>query len=581
MNDAPAPSTAFAAALLTAFLDAGVRELVVAPGSRSQALALVAAELDRAGRARLRVRVDERDAAFLALGLGKESGRPAVVITTSGTAVANLHPAVLEARHSGVPMIVLTADRPEELRGIGSNQTTDHVGILAGTVARTFDVGAPTGEPGEDESARSLARDATAAAAHGPVHVNVAFTEPLSSPWTASPVAERAERDDETSRSSPGPFVSPAARSGTEDRRTLRPGRRTAVLAGAGAGESAEQVARELGAVLFAEVASGAHFGPQLVVPYRAVIRDEAFLDGLERLVVFGHPTLSREAPWLVERAASSGVDVLVVRTPGVEAYNPGHSVTEFADAVEVQGSVNAVSARSWYGPWVAASRAFLERTEDVPTDVHAAAREKARNELAAVRAEVTRRALVDAVWRATWPHDRLVVAASRLIRELDRFAPGKRVAVHANRGLAGIDGTISTAVGVALGSGAVTRLLTGDLAFLHDVGGLAFGKGEERPRVLVIVGNDGGGTIFDDLEVADGRAPSGASAGEAEASSGADGDSLTAYDRVMLTPQTASIESLAGAYGWEYRRVEQRGDLDSAISACTGPTVVEVPLAR
>jgi 2-succinyl-5-enolpyruvyl-6-hydroxy-3-cyclohexene-1-carboxylate synthase len=191
---------------------------------------------------------------------------------------------------------------------------------------------------------------------------------------------------------------------------------------------------------------------------------------------------------------------------------------------------------------------------------------------------------LVDAVWHSTQAADRLVVAASRLIRELDAVAPGKRIVVHANRGLAGLDGTISTAVGVALahssgpGGGdaatsraGVTRLLTGDLAFLHDVGGLALGDGEERPPLLVIVGNDGGGTIFDELEVAQSRRPRPAPAQNA----------LSRYDRVMLTPQTASIELLVRAYGWEYRRVESCDDLDAAISACFGPTVVEVPLAR
>jgi len=555
MSERTAPSTAFAAALLEGLLEAGVTELVVAPGSRSQALALAAAELERLGRARLRVRVDERDAAFLALGIGRESGRPAAVITTSGTAVANLHPAVLEARHSGVPLIVLTADRPEELRGIGSNQTTDHVAILGGTVARTFDVGAPTGEPGEPAAALALAAAVVAAAEHGPVHCNVAFVEPLSSPFVLAAASEPP-----LSRDAPRPA---AAR--------LAPGPRTAVVAGAGAGPRAEEVARGLGAVLFAEAVSGARFGPQLVVPYREVIREESFLDGLQRLLVFGHPTLSREVPWLVERAAAAGVEVLVVRTPGTEDFNPGRAVTAFVDAVEVGEGLDPAAARAWTGPWIAASRAHLAQSDDVPTAVRADAGDKARRELAAVRAPVTRRALVEAVWRASWPHDRLVVAASRLVRELDRVVPGKRIPVHANRGLAGIDGTISTAVGVALASGAVTRLLIGDLAFLHDVGGLAIGEGEERPRLLVVVGNDGGGTIFDGLEV-------GAAARDAEA---AEPGRPSPFDRVMLTPQTASIEGLARAYGWEYRRVEHRGDLDPAVSACAGPTIVEVPLPR
>ncbi len=182
------------------------------------------------------------------------------------------------------------------------------------------------------------------------------------------------------------------------------------------------------------------------------------------------------------------------------------------------------------------------------------------------MRAPVTRRSLVEAVWRATWPHDRLVLGASRLIREADKVLVGKKVPVHANRGLAGIDGTISTALGIALasqsaGGTGTTRVLVGDLTFLHDVGALLFGVGEVRPRIQVIVGNDSGGTIFDGLEVAQ-------TAGDA-------------YDRVLLAPQHVSIAPLAEAYGWDYVRVDTRGGLDQALTASAGPVVVEVPLAR
>ncbi len=590
MSDSPA--TGFAAALLLELARLGVRDLVVAPGSRSQAFALVAAALDRAGGIRLRVRVDERSAGFLALGLARESGAPAAVVTTSGTAVANLHPAVLEAHHSGVPLIVITADRPEELHGIGANQTTEHVGMFGEAVRRTWDVGAPTGEPGEAEAARTIAGEVVAAArgahsvlAAGPVHLNVAFAEPLSSAWEP-PISFAEPSTGGASRVETAPALT-ARRdegAGVLRARVLRAGARTAVIAGAGAGPRAEELARELGAVLFAEVVSGAHFGPNLVIPYREVIRDPAFLDGLERIVVLGRPTLSREVPWLIERSASAGVEIVAVRGPGAEDYNPGHAVADVVDQVVVEGELDATAARSWFGPWVGTSRAHLAQTEDVSPEVFAGAREKAWHELDAVRQPVTRRTLVEAVWRASWPHDRLVVASSRLVRVLDAWAPGKAIPVHANRGLAGIDGNASTAIGVALaqqsvpergeaadGPGAssraagavtgVTRLLTGDLAFLHDVGGLAFGVGEERPRILVIVGNYGGGTIIDGLEVA--------------ALAGAD------FDRVILASQTASIEGLARAYGWDYRRVETRGELDPALSTCTGPTVVEVPLAR
>ncbi|MCU1580279.1 MAG: menD [Rhodoglobus sp.] len=545
------PATAFSIALLDEFVRLGVRDVVLSPGSRSQALALVAAEFDRLGLLRLRVRIDERVGGFLALGLAVETGMPVLVITTSGTAVANLHPAVLEAHHSGVPIIVVSADRPEALRGVGSNQTTEQPGIFGSAVQRTWDVGPPSGEPGEADAAAQLARDAFAAAS-GPVHLNLSFAEPLSSPFSYAPI-ELAPPIELVE-------ISPASdTSGGLDRLDLRPAPGTIVVAGTGSGERAEEVARELGAPLLAEVASGAHFGPNLVVAYRQLLGTANFGDRVSRVIVFGHPTLSREVPALIQRP---GVETVVVRGRSADDYNPGHSVTVFADDVRVVGEPEE---RSWVGRWVAASRALIEPEETAP-DVAAPAGEHAKAELAAVRAPVTRRALVEAAWRATWPHDRLVLGASRLIREADRFVTGKKIAVHANRGLAGIDGTIATGLGFALasqsnGTRGTTRVLLGDLAFLHDVGALLFGAGEERPRIQVIVGNDKGGTIFDGLEVGQQGGP--------------------AFDRVLLTPQQASVEQLARAYGWDYVRVETRGQLDQALTASAGPVVVEVPLPR
>jgi 2-succinyl-5-enolpyruvyl-6-hydroxy-3-cyclohexene-1-carboxylate synthase len=317
-----------------------------------------------------------------------------------------------------------------------------------------------------------------------------------------------------------------------------------------------------LGAPLIAEVASGAHFGPNLVVAYRELLNTANFGDRVSRVIVFGHPTLSREVPALIQR---DGVQSIVVRGLSADDYNPGHRVDVFADAVTVTGEPQD---RTWLARWVNASRALVESEETAP-DIEADAGAHARAELAAVRAAVTRRSLVEAVWRATWPHDRLVLGASRLIRETDKFVTGKKIPVHSNRGLAGIDGTISTALGIALASQAdsaggargTTRALMGDLAFLHDVGALLFGVGEPKPRIQVIVGNDGGGTIFDGLEVGQQGGPS--------------------YDRVLLTPQRASVEKLADAYGWEYLRVDTRGQLDQALTASTVPVIIEVPLPR
>lgn len=575
MAAASAPSTAFAAALISELVRRGVGHLVVAPGSRSQALALVAAELERAGLVRLHVRIDERSAAFLALGIGLESGVPAAVITTSGSAVANLHPAILEAHHAGVPLLVITADRPAELHGIGANQTTRQTGIFGEALRVELDVPAPRGEPGETAAAAEVAARALGAAlgdgdplGRGPAQINLALAEPLSGPWSAAPGLV--------------PAVAPAP-GRPEEIAELDAAPRTAVIAGSGAGLAAEEAARALGAVLFAEVVSGAHFGPNLVVPYREVIRDLDFLESVERVIVFGHPTLSREVPWLIAR---DGIEVIGVRGPGAEDYNPGRVITRFVDGIRVSGPEASARTRDWVRPWVAASRAFLERGEDLAPDVALRPAEKARHELDAVRRPVTRRTLAEAVWRATWPHDLLVVGASRLVRELDRVAPGKAIRVHANRGLAGIDGTVSTAIGVALAQqqpreqpapaepveatrrrAGVTRLLLGDLAFLHDVGGLALPAAEESPRIIVVVGNDAGGTIFDLLE-----------AGEAARAAGP--EASAAFARVMRTPQTASIALLAEAYGWEHRLVTTRGGLDPALSGCGGPTIVEVAIA-
>jgi 2-succinyl-5-enolpyruvyl-6-hydroxy-3-cyclohexene-1-carboxylate synthase len=250
------PATAFAVALLDEFARLGLRDVVLSPGSRSQALALAAAEYERQGILRLRVRIDERVGGFLALGLAASSGLPVVVIMTSGTAVANLHPAVLEAHHSGVPLIIVSSDRPFELRGIGSNQTTVQEGMFGAAVNWSREVPAPRGEPDDQDAAAALAREAWAACQAGaPVHLNIAFTEPLSS------VTSLPSNDSDWSAESDQP-IEPAALALPQ-----HPG--TVVVAGSGAGPIAEETARRLGAPLLAEVASGAHFGPNRVVAYR------------------------------------------------------------------------------------------------------------------------------------------------------------------------------------------------------------------------------------------------------------------------------------------------------------------------
>lgn len=555
------PATDFSVALLGELVDRGVQDIVLCPGSRSQALALAAAEFEEAGLVRLRVRIDERVAGFLAIGLAVETGLPVAVITTSGTAVANLHPAVLEAHHSGVSLILLTADRPSELRGIGSNQTTDQLGIFGSAVGWHRDVEAPhTGF--DPEYPGQLANEAySAAAGHsaspgepaspGPVQLNLAFREPLSG------VVGTLEKRAPHARPSPV----------DTDARPVEYAPNTIVIAGADAGAEAEEFARSLGVPLLAEVSSGSRFGPNLVVAYRQLLDAADFGGRVERAFVFGHPTLSRQIPALLMR---DGVSVHVVRGSGFEAYNPGRRAASIDAAVFVDGGPDgspdvSPAARAWLGSWVQASRRLIEQ----PTQPRSAG-SLAQEQLAVFREPVTRRMLVEAVWRTTWPHDRLVLGASRLIREADVVVPGKKIRVHANRGLAGIDGTLATGIGIALASqdadngsaAGITRVLVGDLTALYDVGALLFGTGEARPRIQVIVGNDGGGTIFDGLEVSASAPPS-------------------SFDRVLYTPQSVDLRSLAAAYDWEYRIAQNRGELDEALAASALPTIVEVPLPR
>lgn len=557
-----APASSFATALLDDLIAGGVHDVVVCPGSRSQALALAAAVAEAEGRIRLWVRIDERSAGFLALGLAVESERPVAVIVTSGTAVANLHPAVLEAHHSGVPLLLLTADRPDELRGIRSNQTTVQPGIFGSAVRASWDIPAP--EYGSEDSASAIAVAAIAAAlgrgddpvaGPGPVQLNLAFREPLSGPVHARPAV-----------------VVPAASEASSPRPALElpRGPRTVVIAGHGAGPAAEELAFAGGWPLIAEVTSGSRYGRALIVPYRELLDDPNVGGLIERVVVFGQPTLSRQVPALLRR---EGVETIVVAPTGTEIYDPAHSAIAAA-TVSVAAGTND---REWLGHWILSARDVLaQRPTEHGPDLAAKSspdsqvrRAYRQTEFEAVRQPLTRRALVESVWAATWPHDRLVFGASRLIRVADGYVPGKKLRVHANRGLAGIDGTVATATGIALASQleaasvGVTRLLLGDLTLLHDVGSLLFGAGEDRPRIQVVVGNDGGGTIFDGLEVTATAAPEHA-------------------ERVLFTPQRVTIAALAEAYGWDYRRVAHRGELDQALTGvCTGPTIIEVPLPR
>lgn len=571
------PSTASARVLVDELARHGVRHVVLAPGSRSAPLAYALASAD--SEPRLHVRVDERVAGFTALGLARVSG-PVAVVTTSGTAVANLHPAVLEAAHSGVPLVVLTADRPHELRGTGANQTTDQVRLF-GTAVRFFaDVPAPSGRPGEDADLRNLVARALAAAAGtrsgapGPVHLNLAYREPLTPNDEPAYPVQPAASGQTLGMALPGATeVAPTALAPVAT--VLGGGPRTVVVAGDGAGPAARAYAESAGYPLLAEPSSGARGGTHAVGPYRLLL-DRAELGGrVERAVVFGHPTLSRQVSALLERP---DVEVVVVAGRSPDWPDAGRRTAQVVSAVATEAPSQA---GDWLAAWQQAGKAAQHAVDEV-----------------LATGPLTGPAVAAAVWSARRPGEYLVVASSNPVRDLDLAADplsplpeptaaggtaatpfGEQVAatvsdldgvvadvdggVLANRGLAGIDGTLSTASGVALASGSLVRALVGDLAFLHDAGGLLVGPLEELPQLQVVVVNDDGGGIFALLE-------------HGEPARGA------TFERVFGTPHGADLAALCAAYGVTHQWAHDRTALRHALAAPSpGRSVVEIPIDR
>ncbi len=518
------PAQVYAANLLASFAKAGVRNFFLAPGARSQALAIAAGQLADAGKIELHVRLDERSLAFNALGAALASGEPSVIITTSGTAVANLHPAVLEAHHSGVPLILLTADRPDELRGVGANQTTNQIGIFFDAVREVFDVQAPSGRPAEIAEAIKLATDSIGVCMGysgeqpGPVQVNLAFREPLSAIEPNAANLDPAVALPEIFEPHPEFAILTAAVP-------------TVVVAGAGAGGDAVELAEAFGWPLLAEPSSGARIGSNAILGYRKIIEMQPDLaDQIGRVIVFGKPTLGRA---VIKLLFNPGVEVVVIRSKMMGFFDLSQRAIAIVDEVTLDDEVDF----EWLETWRQADQALT----------HAGSN------------KLDRRALVEAVWSATQPQDDLVLGASRLIREADVFAPAKAIRVYSNRGLAGIDGTVATATGIALNQTGITRALMGDLTMLHDASSLATDPAEPALNVQIIVGNDGGGSIFAGLEMAQSL------------------DSKS-FDRLFKTPQNVDIWHLAQAYGWQYLRVETIGELAAGLAAA-GRILIDVRL--
>ena len=533
------PSTALARVLVDELVRGGVREAVLSPGSRSAPLAFALHRADVAGRLRLHVRIDERSAGFLALGLAKASGRAVPVVTTSGTATANLHPAVLEASHADVPLLLLTADRPPELRGTGANQTIDQVHLYGYAVRMFADVGAPERRAGQNAYWRALTCRALAAAtgdagtASGPVQLNLGLREPLV------PEADEAWVEALDGREGGGPWteriVAVLARP-VDD----LPGRSVVVLGDgpSGPAEQALRLAEARGWPVVAEPSSGAASSPALVPAAELVLADPGFLDAHlpDRVLVVGRPTLSRVLGRLVSAAPAD-----VVGAAG-RWSDPAREAGRVLPGVPLPGSGPVDD--DWLPAWLAAG----SQASDALTRVLAATPGLAE--------PVVAREVLAAAGGV------LFVGSSKPVRDLFLAGPRGGVRVLANRGAAGIDGTVSTALGAALADqaagGGQAYALLGDLTFLHDSNGLVIGPQEPRPDLTIVVTNNDGGAIFGTLE---------------QGAPGFEG----AFERVFGTPHGVDLAALCAATGTPYTLAVTTAELRDALGPRSGVRVVEV----
>jgi 2-succinyl-5-enolpyruvyl-6-hydroxy-3-cyclohexene-1-carboxylate synthase len=514
-------ATSLARSVVRALLDAGLQHAVLCPGSRNAPLAFALRDAASAGLLALHTRVDERTAAFLALGIAKVSGRPAAVVTTSGTAAANLHPAVLEAAHAGVPLVAVTADRPASLRGTGANQTTDQVRLF-GDAAVSVDV---------DRAADAVLEVALGTLDRAPVHLNVQLTEPLVPDGPPSGYDPVSVPDVTASGSARDPVVLP-------------PGPRTVVVAGDDAGPRARLLAEAGGWPLLAEPSSGSRNGENPIRTYRLLL-GTALGDRVERVVVCGHPTLSRPVTRLLSR---DDVEVVSVRARGRWPARP-FPVDAEHDAVTSAGADDP----AWLEEWRAADRLLGRR-------IDALLRDEPGLTPYDVAAEVN----------AAIPADGLLyVGASNPIRDLDLMAlpygAGQHHKVLANRGLAGIDGTLSSAIGATLARPRTARAIAyvGDVTFLHDLTALVIGPGEARPDLTIVVANDDGGSIFATLEQG---AP----------------EHAASYDKLFGTPHGADLGGLCTALRVPHLRVGSRAELAHVLASPNGGLeVVEAVVRR
>lgn len=537
------PSTAHALVLVDELVRNTVSHVVLCPGSRNAPLSMALFDAAEAERLRLHVRVDERSAAFLALGIAARTGRPVAVVCTSGTAAANFHPAVLEADRAGVPLIVLTADRPPELRAAGANQVIDQDRLYGDAVRFFHEYAVAERRPGQNAYWRSQVCRAWNAAygewRSGPVHLNIPFREPLvpDAPGTGDAWCESLEGRPSGQRWTELPdfgavpsFVVPSTRYGL-------------VVACDSGVTAASEWAEVNGWPVIAETGCAGLAGESAMTSGAWLLAVPEFVarHKPEQVLCIGRPTVFRQVQALL---ADDEIEVLLVR-PDTDWPAPAHNVRQVGQ---------------WFGePTKPADPEWLARWQQADAVARAALAEVLADEPwpngPAVAAQLMRDLPEGAL---------LVVGSSNPTRDVALAAAPARpdVVVHRNRGVAGIDGTVSTAVGAAMVHHGPSYALLGDLTFLHDVNGLLIGPAEERPDLTIVVFNDDGGGIFSLLEQ-----------GAPEHAGG--------FERVFGTPHGCDLAALCAGYRVPHTLVADPAALAEALRPARGLRVVEVRADR
>lgn len=531
-------ASTFCATLVDEWIHSGVRHAVVAPGSRSTPLAVALAS-----RSEIRVHLfhDERSASFAALGIGLSTKIPAILLCTSGTAATHFLGAVVEAHQSNVPMIVCTADRPPELRDVGAPQTIDQTNLF-GSAARWFhDPGVPSFDA--SSSWRSLASrtyNVAIGARPGPVHLNLPFREPLlgntlelpnrNSSDAMGQVRSSAVSDDD---------VLPLYR--------LIAGKRGVILAGRGATSEVLTLAKKLGWPVFADPRSDLRLCDEnVLVAFDPILRSENFANSHFPEVVLrvGEPAASKvTAQWITR---SNTTIVQMQETEMV--IDPEHSsslmmVGSISSVATVLAEMVTAPVQDWLSDWTTAETAAQKAIEAWTTD-HWSEPTNARTVTSSMAEGCN-----------------LLVSSSMPIRDVEWFGSvTPHVQVYSNRGTNGIDGVISTGIGIALGSGVATTILIGDVACLHDTNGL-WALMQRNVDVKIVVTNNDGGSIFSFLPQA----------------TQVENDT---FELLYGTPHGVSFEHLAMAHGLPFRRATHAAAVRDAISQ-QGTTFIEVPFDR